>query len=169
MATNDVPSPKRGEELRQGCWAEHEDGSLIFVYDTEIDRVVYTLFDLSVDPVMDYRHAMPIGDFERTFSCSKADINKPVVVGGKKVTKQQWLWHDKTPFPWSRVIKDGLQSVPKVSMAEDQISAAARVAKDLALRGKAVSEDSYTDVRDDVRPNRTIRDRLGAALDAFLR
>lgn len=170
MSTNDVPGAvaSNRDELRQGCWAEHEDGSLIYVYDTEGDQVIYTLIDTSVDPVMDYRDRMSIGDFERTFSCSKADINKPVQVAGKTVAKALWTWHDKTPFPWSRVIKAGLQSVPKVAMVEETLSAAARIAKDLKLRAKPFDADNMTD-KERPAAARSMMSRIKSAAQEFMR
>jgi len=61
MSTNDVPghNPVNNDELRSNCWAEHDDGSLILVQSTEGGRVIYMMFDLSVEPVVEYRDAMP--------------------------------------------------------------------------------------------------------------
>ena len=49
MSTNDVPgaNPANADKLGAGSWAEHEDGSLIFVKGTERGDVVYEMFDLS--------------------------------------------------------------------------------------------------------------------------
>lgn len=173
MSTNDVPGAvaANNDKLRQGCWAEHSDGSLIYVYDTEVDNVIYSMFDLSLNPVMEYRHRMPVGDFEKAFSCSRADIHKPVTVGGKTIKKELWTWHDKTPFPWDRIIKSGLQSVPKIAMAEEQISAAQRVARDLRLRGATLKDGEVDHMQDQERPKDTSSDiiaRLGKAFDAFM-
>ena len=54
MSTTDVPgaNPANRDELGVGSWAEHADGSLIFVESTEGDRVVYSMFDVSAEPVM---------------------------------------------------------------------------------------------------------------------
>ena len=57
MSTNDVPGadPRNSDELATGCWAEHEDGSLIFVESTEVNRVIYSVFDMSRTPPLEYR------------------------------------------------------------------------------------------------------------------
>lgn len=49
MSTNDVPgaNPKNADVLAMGCWAEHEDGSLIFVESVEGGTVVYSIFDIA--------------------------------------------------------------------------------------------------------------------------
>lgn len=127
MSTQDVPgaNPANGDELTMGCWAEHEDGSLIFVESTEADRVVYSIFDLSVDPPLEYRDAMPRHGFERAFSY-------PTETGDK------WTWHDKTPFPWERIMDD-FQPGSRPASAVAQLSAAARVAKHLDLKAGEIS------------------------------
>ena len=127
MATNDVPgaNPANSDELRMGCWAESaEDGgkSLIFVYSTEKDRVIYTIFDASRDPVMEARDAMAIGEFKAKFSWRR---------GGNA---GKWIWHDKSQFPWNRIIKAGFSDGAKYASAGDILSHAARVAEALDLR-----------------------------------
>src|SRR5437868_2055043 len=100
MATTDVPgaNPANGDQLKMGCWAEHSDGSLIFVESTEGGRVVYSIFDMSKMPIIEYRDAMPEDTFKKTFS--RRD-------GNLLIRTINWTWHDKTPFPWDRVIKAG--------------------------------------------------------------
>ncbi len=128
MATHDVPGAVgvHNDELGMGCWAEHEDGSLIFVQSTEGGRVVYQMFDLSVDPITEYRDAMPEKGFKEFFSWNP-----------KKKDSIKWKWHDKTPFPWERVIKAGARDGHHFASAHDQLSAAAKVANSIdKKRGK---------------------------------
>lgn len=127
MSTADVPGAVawNGDTLHVGCWAEHKDGSLVFVYSTESDRVVFTIFDTAETPPTEYRSAMPRGDFEREFSWN--------VKGARR--KDQWTWHDKTPFPVDRVMTLGARPGPRFSSADALLSAAGRVARSLGLRG----------------------------------
>ena len=133
MSTNDVPGikdtktgkSKHNDALAMGCWAEHDDGSLIFVESTEDGRVVYSVFDLAAGPeVIEYRDSMSIKGFEIAFSWpNKLD--------------EKWTWHDKTDFPWDKVIKAGAQSGGRHASADQLLSAAARVAKSRKMRGEA--------------------------------
>lgn len=124
MSTNDVPGHKasNGDTLAMGCWAEHSDGSLMFVESTEMGRVIYSVFDMAKSPVIEYRDAMPEVNFKRMYSYG----------GGSGET---WTWHDKTPFPWDRVIKEGARDGMRYASARDQMNAAERVAERLRLRG----------------------------------
>lgn len=129
MSTNDVPgfNPKNRDELACGCWAEHEDGSLIFVESTEDDRVIYSVFDMEKDPVTEYRDSMKIGAFKKNFSWDS-----------KKKDSERWTWHDKTPFPWDRIIKKGSKDGVRHAHVEDQLNAAERVRKSRESKGKAM-------------------------------
>jgi hypothetical protein len=121
MSTNDVPgsNPKNRDELGCGCWAEHEDGSHVFVLGSENDEVVYSMFDISKDPVQEFRDKLPKKEFEKHFSWD-----------GKNI---KWTWHDKTPFPWDKIIKAGAtDGVLAAASAYDQIKAARSVAQILA-------------------------------------
>ena len=122
MSTNDVPGakPENRDKLAMGCWAEHEDGSLIFVESVEGGSVVYSIFDLAKDPPVEYRDAMPEKGFKRQFSWKGDDDIK-------------WTWHDKTPFPWDRCMKD-FPSGTKEPSALATISAAERIKNSLNLR-----------------------------------
>lgn len=122
MSTNDVPgfNPKNRDELAMGCWAEHDDGSLIFVESTEDNRVIYSVFDMEKEPVTEYRDSMKIGAFKKQFSYSASD--KDLLRGGIK-----WVWHDKTPFPWDRIIKKGGRDGVRHVHVDDQLNAAERV------------------------------------------
>ncbi len=133
MSTNDVPgaNPANRDELAMGSWAEHEDGSLIFVESTEDDRVIYSIFDVSVQPPVEYRDSMKIGAFKKQFSWKPSD----------GATKDRWTWHDKTPFPWDRIIKRGSRDGRRDVSAEETLSAAARVRKSREIRqGRPVDE-----------------------------
>lgn len=129
MSTRDVPGHKKinNDELAMGCWAEHDDGSLVFVESTESGRVIYSMFDLSQKPIIEYRDAMPEKGFKDYFSFSK---KKDII----------WTWHDKTPFPWNRIIKEGAKDGVRYACASDQISAAAKVSKSLKVKGKKLTK-----------------------------
>jgi hypothetical protein len=118
MSTNDVPGAKPGnrDELAMGCWAEHQDGSLLFVESTESGRTIYSLFDLSKDPIVEWRDAMMEGAFKHTFSWKTGD-------------KDRWTWHDKTAFPWDRIIKIGAKDGLRHVSADAIETAAERVRK----------------------------------------
>jgi hypothetical protein len=129
MSTNDVPGYKteNNDELACGCWAEHEDGSLIFVESTEDNRVIYSIFDMAKLPPVEYRDAMAQVAFEKAFSYETGS--------------DTWTWHDKTPFPWDRVIKAGAQDGGRPAFAEHQLNAAEKIADSLKLRGAAIARD----------------------------
>lgn len=129
MSTYDVPgaNPVNHDKLCLGCWAEHDDGSLIFVQGAEGGNAVYSMFDLSKDPIIEYRDAMPQVSFEKTFSWD------PQGTKGK----EKWTWHDKTPFPWDRVIKSGFPDGPRYAALGDFLAAAGRIADSLSLHGEA--------------------------------
>lgn len=136
MSTYDVPgaNPSNKDILAAGCWAEHEDGSLIYVEGTENNSVVYSIFDLSVDPALEYRDMMSEDGFKKTFTWKPgqpADRGK----------NEKWLWKDKTPFPWSKIIKAGVSDGVRDSSAVATITAAQRVAESLRLKGAKVSRD----------------------------
>lgn len=154
MSTNDVPGarPENHDVLAMGCWAEHEDGSLIFVEGTEQAKVIYSVFDMSKEPPFEYRDAMPETTFKRTYSWDPK---------GKKPTNEKWTWHDKTPFPWERIVQnfaDGSRypSAGHVATAaerirqtrtrhEEESTAASRVADALHLEGRALDERRFED------------------------
>lgn len=142
MSTNDVPGAKvaNNDELAMGCWAEHDDGSMLFVESTESDRVIYSIFDMDKEPIIEYRDAMPERMFKSQFSWNPSN---PASV--------KWTWHDKTPFPWDRVIKAGVADGPRHASAEDTLTAAERVAKSLRLRGRELDEDEIRHRGSDMR------------------
>lgn len=158
MATHDVPgaNPVNNDDLKMGCWAEHADGSLIFVESTEGNRVIYSMFDISKTPPIEYRDAMPLTSFYSTFSWKKTDNDI------------KWTWHDKTPFPWDRIIKSGISDGPRFPSAQSLMAAAEAVARKLKLHGSQVSKD-VQDRATDHNPitSDQIMQRLRKAIDVF--
>lgn len=128
MSTNDVPGAKKqnNDVLATGCWAEHKDGSMIFVDGVEAGTVVYSLFDRDQDDPVEYRDAMDEKGFKDQFSWKKGD-------------KDKWTWHDKTPFPWDKIMKTFPAGVKPVS-AEAEMSAAKRIARSLKIRAGKVRD-----------------------------
>lgn len=135
MSTNDVPGAKAGnrDELAMGSWAEHKDGSLIFVESTEAGRVIYSIFDIA-DPDMpvEYRDAMNIRAFKKDFSFS-----------AKKKGSIKWTWHDKTPFPWDRIIELGSKDGVRYPSADHLLTAAKRVAESRGLKAGRLDPDDH--------------------------
>lgn len=154
MSTTDVPgaNPANGDALKMGCWAESPaKDALLFVVSTENGRVIFSMFDLAKQPVVEYRDAMSEDEFKRRFTAAKP--------GGRGRSGIAWIWHDKTPFPWDTVIKQGSQDGARPASAADTIAAgeavrestdriysdqrstAERVAEDLHLRGVEILDD----------------------------
>ena len=159
MSTNDVPGANSANKdvLAAGSWAEHDDGSLLFVKGTENQQVVYELYDVAGDQPTYYQHAMLESDFKNFFS------HPPT---GK--SKELWTWHDKTPFPWNRVMKLVDKPQPIHANVIDTISAAARVAESLKLRAQKLKKDDVEPNVDQERPkNRSIIERIEDAISAF--
>jgi hypothetical protein len=128
--TNDVPgaNPVNADKLDTGCWAEHDDGSLIFIKGVEGDQVVYEIYDLATDPPVYYQDAMREAEFKKAFSAAP--------VGTSKDT---WKWHDKSAFPWGKVMKTFDKPRPVNADVHDILSAAARVAQSLRLRAQKLT------------------------------
>lgn len=146
MSTNDVPGhkPEHHDELAMGCWGEHDDGSLIVVESVEGGRVVYCMFDLAEDPIIEYRDAMGEGGFKKAFSW-------PTDTG------DVWTWHDKTPFPWDRIM-DAVRPGSRYAKANDLETAAQRVARHRKLHGQQFDYSQVTGV------GARIRDKLQRAI-----
>lgn len=160
MSTNDVPgaNPAHQDQLATGCWAEHKDGSLLFVKGTEGGQVVYELYDVMQSPPVYYQDAMLEAAFKKAFSHPPTGTST-----------EQWTWHDKTPFPWARVMKTFDKPRPVDADVHDTLSAAARVAQSLRLRAQQLSqEDIEKGVDRVVEKGRGILGRLQRALDAFV-
>lgn len=145
MSTNDVPgaNPVNRDELSMGCWAEHTDGSLILVEGNENHQVVYSIFDTSKDPVVEYRDAMDEKGFKSKFSWDP-----------KSQDSIKWTWHDKTSFPWKRVMKD-FDDGPRYASGRDFLSVAARVAESMGLKGKNVDSKDVEHRTDKLSPKQT--------------
>lgn len=159
MSTNDVPgfNPANNDVLANGCWASHEDGSLLLVQSTEGGRVVYMMFDIA-DGITEYRDAMPEKQFKEIFSWSNTS---------KKKIDVKWTWHDKTPFPWDRIIKDGAKDGVHYPSAEDQLSAAEKVAKSLRLRKSRFDPRSVDHLMEKVKKGAT-SNRVMRAIQAAI-
>lgn len=158
MSTYDVPgaNPANHDLLATGAWAEHEDGSLIFVESTEVNRVIYSIFDMAKLPPIEYRDAMSEVAFKKVFSWKPNSCDD--------LPDEQWTWHDKTPFPWDRVIKAGATDGGRPAFAEQQLSAAERVAESLKLRGAAIARDIRHRSDQTVRRSATIWDKISRAV-----
>ena len=167
MSTNDVPGAVAAhhDELACGCWAEHSDGSLIFVESTEAARVVYSMFDMRMNPPIEYRDAMPEAGFKKAFSWDAdrdstwVDADDDDDDDDKKVPMLQWTWHDKTPFPWDKIIKAGITDGPRLAGAEHVKSAAERIAESIKLRGA-----TFDSARKVHRTSREVVGRIGDKL-----
>lgn len=131
MSTNDVPGAVAANRdvLAMGCWAEHDDGSLIFVESVEGGRVVFSVFDVAKDPKVEYRTAMPEEGFKTAFSWRPE--------GKGTFPNDIWEWHDKKPMPWNRIMGDFPEGQRPAS-AEAMQTAAERVADSLSLRAGEV-------------------------------
>lgn len=147
MSTNDVPgaNPVNGDVLHVGCWAEHKDGSLIFVEGVESDRVVYSVFDSTKTPIIEYRDAMTKSDFEQTFTFGKKCADK-------------WTWHDKSPFPWNKVIKAGAKDGVKNACVEDTLTVAQRIAENRKLIGHRYAPEKDKHMVEEELPEGTTGD-----------
>ena len=148
MATDCAPgyqgpaSDSKNDTLHVGCWAESKDGSLLFVKGVEptLNRVIFSLYDMSASPIMDFTDSMPIDDFKEFFSWGS--------VSNKKVKDNKWTWHDKTPFPWSKVVKSGARDGSNFASAADLLSQAARVSQALSITGQTFSKNDVGDFVD---------------------
>lgn len=159
MATNSVPGAdaKNLDKLDIGCWAEDDQKtSLIFVAGRETGRVVYQMYDL-VDGYF-YNDAMLEADFKSRFSVPPVG-NSP----------HRWTWHDKTPFPWDRVMSRFQRPVPQFSDVEDQLSTAQKVAQALGLRGRKLTEEDVTpQVEQRRRRGYAIMDRIAEVVGRIM-
>lgn len=139
MSTNDVPGHRavNRDVLAMGSWAEHQDGSLILVLSTEADKVVYEIFELSGTEKFGYKHAMPDKKFKSNFSWDPKKVDNDV-------SNEKWTWHDKTPFPWERVMKEIEKPVPEPVSATAKVSAAKRIIDSLRHRGEKLEGEKLS-------------------------
>lgn len=161
MSTYDVPgaNPANNDVLSCGCWAEHADGSLIFVESTEVNRVIYSIFDMAKQPPIEYRDAMTEVAFKKAFSWHPGSSRD-----ADDLDDLVWTWHDKTPFPWDRVIKAGATDGGRFAFAEHTMNAAERVADSLKLRGAAVARDVRYRSDQMVQRSQSIWDKISRAV-----
>lgn len=170
MSTNDAPGAvaRNGDELHVGCWAEHSDGSLIFVDSTENGRVIYEIFDMSKPKdVVAFRDAMNEEAFKKHFTWS-GDDDDDDIDDDDDLSKIKWTWHDKKPFPWDRVIAEGAKAGPRYTDVEQQLSAAAKVARARALHGVPLDVESKSHLVDQSRDKqiaRAILEGIQGAID----
>lgn len=162
MATQDVPgaNPANADRLGAGCWAEHKDGSLMFVKGAEGGQVVYELYDLAQAPPVYYQDAMREDAFKKAFSYPPVGQSADV-----------WTWHDKTAFPWNRVMKTLDKPAPRHADVADTLTAAARVAESLRLRAQKLDPETVTpkaDQSDAPKAAVGIIQRFQRALNAFM-
>ena len=149
MSTSDVPgaNPQNGDKLKMGCWAQHDDGSMLFVESTEGGRVIYSVFDLSLDPPVEFRDSMTEKGFKEIY------------------TKAGWTWHDKTPFPWDDIIPLGAKSGFKYASAEDQITEAERIARARELRRQQFQTSKWAHYAEQIgNKGRVITDKIQRAI-----
>jgi hypothetical protein len=162
MSTLDVPgaNPANADELRAGCWAEAPDGSMLYVKGTENDQVIYELYDLATDPVVYYQDAMRREDFEKAFSRPPTGT-----------ASDDWTWRDKSPMPWSKVMKTFDRPRPQHADVVDTLSAAARVAQSLRLRAQRLHPETVAPRAETEapRPARSILERIQRALDVLFK
>jgi hypothetical protein len=132
MATQAVPGadPRNLDDLSVGCWAEAKDGSLLHVIGHEGGSVVFQLYDLDEDPPFYYQDAMLEADFKQEFSVPP--------IGTSRVP---WTWHDKTDFPWDRVMKRFSGKAPQYADVEDHLSIAAKIGRKLGMRGRRMAKE----------------------------
>lgn len=159
MATDDVPGfkPANNDKLAMGCWAEAADNakdqSLIFVEAVEGGNVVFSVFDPETD--VEYREAMAQKEFETFFSYDPKKANKDT---------PRWTWHDKTPFPWPRIMKD-MKPGPRPSSFS---SAAKKVAAALGWRAKQLDKSRGPRTIEGATVVRSLVDKIKGALDEHL-
>jgi hypothetical protein len=156
MSTQDVPgaNPRNLDELSEGCWGEAEDGSLIHVVGHEGGSVVYDIYDLAEDPPVFYRDAMIEDEFKESYS-----------VPPTGTSDVPWTWHDKTTFPWDRVMKRVSSKQSNFAEVREQLSIAQRIAQKLGIKSRKLVEEEVTpQVEVRRRRGRAIIDRVAEAI-----
>ena len=157
MSTNDVPgaNPVNKDYLDRGAWAEDKDQtSLVHVIGKEAGSVVFQIYDLTEDPIIFYQNAMIESEFKDFFSVPP--------VGTSDV---EWTWHDKTDFPFDKVMKRFSSKTSHHADVQDQMSVAQRIAAKLKIKGKRLTEDDVSAHTDQERGRGlAIIDAIGDAL-----
>ena len=73
----------------------------------------------------------------------------------------KWCWHDKSPFPWDRIVKSGGKDGTRYASAEEQLTAAEQVRRSREIhRGREVDVEEVA---------RSRVDRAGEKAKAVLR
>lgn len=158
MSTQDVPGygNASSDELAMGVWGEHDDGSLLFVESTENGKIIYSIFDMAQEPIVEYRDAMTEKGFKEAFSYSS---DKSKVDAG-------WVFHDKTPFPWDKVMKAGGKDGMRYADVVDQLNAAQKVAQSMQLRRQQFDTNKWAHLTDQVgKKGRLIIDKIQRAVN----
>jgi len=136
MSTNAVPgaNPVNKEYLDRGAWAEDKDQtSLVHVIGKEAGSIVFQIYDLSEDPIIFYQDAMIESEFKNFFSVPPVGTSDVV-----------WTWHDKTDFPFDRVMKRFSSKASHHADVKDQLSVAQRIAAKLHIKGKRLTEEDVS-------------------------
>lgn len=161
MATQDVPgfddvkSDAKNDELGIGMWGEHDDESLILVEGVEQGRVIFSMFDMSPTPPMEYRDSLPEQQFKRQFSWNSDE----------SIVNKGWRWHDKTQFPWNKIM-DNFSDGTRYPSADYVVNEAQRIAKIKSLRGAVVKRENYSHMMENVgRKGRVIIDKIQRAVN----
>jgi hypothetical protein len=176
MTTTDTPgsNPANHDKLEVGNWAEHEDGSLVFVLGfDENDSVIFNVYDLQDKAVPTYyTMALPLDEFHENFSFNPKVSTKK---SKKTVTdKVKWLWHDKSPMPWKRVMRYIDRPTPRPVNVSDQLTAATRIADSLDQHFQKVLTREHIEAmtgeerRDAGNPAKTIMQRLKNAMNELV-
>jgi len=76
---------------------------------------------------VEYRASMLIGDFGRKFSVDPSKMSA-------KKKQDSWTWHDKTPFPWEKIMQKGVREGLRHPSADQLLSQARRVEESAAKR-----------------------------------
>ena len=134
MSTNDVPGAvkRNHDDLHQECWAEADDGSLLRIEGITRGKVYFTLYDPK-DPGFKYVTGMVEDEFKRHFSFD------PKKTGSLAI---KWTWHDKTPWPFERVIDMGIKEGHQRVFAADVITNGKQVADHLKAKKIPVDQDA---------------------------
>lgn len=146
MSTEIVPGhdPANNDVLAAGCWAEHEDGSLLYVSHVSEGKGYAAVTPpgevtfLLIAPDGSYSQwpgRMPVSMFKMQFSRAEGTPKDYI-----------WTWHDKTPFPWecAKPRPEVIETIKEIEV-ERQLdvvdSAALRVATALKLRAAELAPE----------------------------
>lgn len=140
MSTYDVPgaNPVNADTIGPKQWAEHPDGSLLYIKGTEGGDVVYEVYDpRGGEYTVRYPHVMPVKEFMQQYSIPPHGISK-----------EKWIWHDKptSAFPWYRVLGRSSQDPHERQVVTrdhpPDMTAASRLREALQLRAERVTHEA---------------------------